>query len=83
VCAVTLPFPEPTGPPLPRGEIFLAYLDYFRDVIVSKLQGLSEDQLRRSLLPSGWTVLELAKHLTHVERRWLVWGFQGRPVTEP
>jgi uncharacterized damage-inducible protein DinB len=83
VCAVSLPFPEPTGPPVPRSDIFLAYLDYFRSVIVSKLQGLSEDQLRTSVLPSGWTVLELAKHLTYVERRWLVWGFEGQPVTEP
>ncbi len=83
MCAVSLHFPEPTGPPLPRSDVFLAYLDYFRSVIVSKLQGLSEDQLRTGVLPSGWTVLELAKHLTYVERRWLVWGFEGELVTEP
>ena len=80
---MSLPFPEPTGPALPGADVFLAYLDYFRSVIVRKLQGLSEDQLRTSALPSGWSVLELAKHLTHVERRWLVWGFEGRPVAEP
>lgn len=80
---MSLPLPEPTGPPLPRGDVFLAYLDYFRSVVVSKLQGLSENQLRTSQLPSGWTVLELVKHLTYVERRWLVWGFEGQPVDEP
>lgn len=80
---MSLHLPEPTGPARPRGDVFLAYLDHFRSVIISKLQGLSEDQLRTSVLPSGWTVLELAKHLTHVERRWLVWGFEGQPVTEP
>ena len=81
--AVSLPLPEPTGPALPRGDVFLAYLDHFRAVIVTKSQGLSEDQLRTSALPSGWTVLELVKHLTHVERRWLVWGFEGKPVEDP
>jgi hypothetical protein len=39
--------------------------------------------LRRSRLPSGWTPLELAKHLRYVELRWLEWGFEGRDVSEP
>jgi len=80
---VNVPFPSPTGPPAPRAEVLLGYLDYFRCVVVSKVQGLSDAQLRVSLLPSGWTVLELVKHLTHVEQRWLVWGFQGQPVARP
>jgi uncharacterized damage-inducible protein DinB len=80
---MNLPFPEPTGPPAPRAEVFLGYLDYFRSLVVSKAQGLSEDQLRESVLPSGWTVMELVKHLTHVERRWLVWGFEGQLVAQP
>jgi len=80
---VSLPFPEPTGPPAARAEVLLGYLDYFRSLMVSKVQGLSDDQLRTSVLPSGWAVLELVKHLTHVERRWLVWGFEGQPVAQP
>ena len=51
--------------------------------MVTKVQGLSDAQLRVSLLPSGWTVIELVKHLTHVEQRWLVWGFEGQPVARP
>jgi len=78
-----MPFPEPTGPPGPRAEVLLGYLDYFRCLVVSKVQGLSDAQLRVSLLPSGWTVLELVKHLRHVEQRWLVWGFEGQPVARP
>jgi len=78
-----MPFPEPTGPPGPRAEVLLGYLDYFRCLVVSKVQGLSDAQLRVSLLPSGWTVLELVKHLRHVEQRWLVWGFKGQPVARP
>jgi uncharacterized damage-inducible protein DinB len=34
-------------------------------------------------LPSGWTPLELANHLQHVERRWLQWGFEGQAVDDP
>ncbi len=78
-----MPFPEPTGAPGPRAEVLLGYLDYFRCLVVSKVQGLSDAQLRVSLLPSGWTVLELVKHLRHVEQRWLVWGFEGQPVARP
>jgi len=59
------------------------YLDYFRSVLVEKLQGLVEENLRGSRLPSGWTPLQLVKHLTYVERRWLVWGFLGEPVPDP
>ena len=39
--------------------------------------------LRTSLLPSGWTPIELIKHLRYVERRWLEWGFEGRDVADP
>jgi len=38
---VSLPFPEPTGPPAPRAEVLLGYLDYFRSLVLSKVQGLS------------------------------------------
>ena len=34
-------------------------------------------------MPSRWTPLELIKHLTFVELRWLEWGFAGRDVDEP
>jgi uncharacterized damage-inducible protein DinB len=59
------------------------YLDYYRAVVLAKLEGLTEEQLRTSLLPSGWSPLELVKHLAHVEMRWLEWGFEGRPVDDP
>ena len=80
---MSLPFPSPTDPRSSRAEVFLGYLDYFRSVMVSKLQGLGDDELRASRLPSGWTPLELLKHLTYVELRWLVWGFEGEPVAQP
>ena len=78
-----LPFPSPTVVVDSRTEVFLGYLDYFRSVIVDKLEGLPDSELRTSRLPSGWTPLELLKHLTHVEMRWLVWGFEGCDVAAP
>lgn len=47
------------------------------------MAALPEAEQRRSRLPSGWTPLALVRHLTFVERRWLVWGFEGRDVGDP
>lgn len=80
---MSFPFPSPTVPVTSRAEVFLGYFDFFRSVLVDKLRGLSDDDLRGSRLPSGWTPLELLKHLTYVETRWLDWGFEGRQVGEP
>jgi uncharacterized damage-inducible protein DinB len=77
-------FPEPTQDPgAPRTEVFLRYLAYYRAVLAEKLQGLSDDDLRGSRLPSGWSPIELLKHLRFVELRWLEWGFEGRDVGDP
>ncbi|MGA5309425.1 DUF664 domain-containing protein [Micromonospora taraxaci] len=76
-------FPEPTAPAGSHTEVFLRYLDYFRESMVAKVSTLDESELRRSRLPSGWTPLELLTHLRHVELRWIEWGFQGRDVAEP
>jgi hypothetical protein len=80
---MSLPFPEPTDVATSRAEVFLRYLDYFRSVLVGKIQDLSDSDLRSSRLPSGWTPIELVKHLTYVELRWLEWGFEGRDIAEP
>ena len=63
--------------------MLLRYLDYFRARLASKLEALPAAELRCSRLPSGWTPLELAKHLRYVELRWLEWGFEGRDVGNP
>jgi hypothetical protein len=64
-------------------ELLLAYLDYYREAALQKIDGLSDDDLRRSRLPSGWTPLELVQHLAYMERRWLQWGFAGEDVPDP
>jgi uncharacterized damage-inducible protein DinB len=80
---VTLPFPSPTRAYDDRRQALLGYLDYFRSVIADKLAGMDDAWLRASTLPSGWSPLELLKHLVHMERRWLVWGFVGEYVDDP
>ena len=80
---MTVPFPEPTAPADSRSEVFLRYLDYFRARLTAKLRTLPPADLRTSRLPSGWTPLELLKHLRHVERRWLEWGFEGQDIKDP
>jgi uncharacterized damage-inducible protein DinB len=80
---MTTPFPSPTIPIATRAEVFTGYLDYFRSRLISKLRSLPPEALRASILPSGWTPIELLKHLRYVERRWLEWGFDGRQVAEP
>jgi uncharacterized damage-inducible protein DinB len=80
---MTVTFPEPTAPAGSRAEVFTRYLDYFRAQLAARLRGLPDGELRRSRLASGWTPLELLKHLTYVELRWLEWGFEGRDVADP
>ncbi|MGZ0149427.1 DinB family protein [Kribbella sp. WER1] len=64
-------------------ELHLEYLDRYRGIIAAKLTGLSDADLRSSRLPSGWTPLELLKHLIFMERRWLRWGFTAEQVEHP
>lgn len=80
---MSLPFPSPTVPCPSRAEVLLGYLTYFRSTLEVKLEGLPPAELHTSRLPSGWTPLQLLKHLTFVERRWLVWGFEGEAVADP
>ncbi|WP_433791381.1 DUF664 domain-containing protein [Actinoplanes sp. CA-252034] len=80
---MTIEFPSPTTPAANRAEVFTRYLDHFRESLLTKAATLPEADLRASRLPSGWTPLELVKHLRHVERRWIEWGFEGRAVPDP
>jgi uncharacterized damage-inducible protein DinB len=77
------PPPEPSEKLSDPRELLTAYLDFYRQAILRKLEGLPEAELRASHLPTGWTPLELLKHLAGVERRWFRWGFAGEDVDEP
>jgi hypothetical protein len=77
------PPPEPTTELSDPHALLSAFLDFYRQTILRKLEGLPEAELRGSHLPTGWTPLELLKHLAGVERRWFRWGFAGEDVGEP
>ncbi|MFF4277331.1 DinB family protein [Streptomyces kronopolitis] len=77
------PPPEPPVTLSSPAELLTGYLDFYREAVLRKLAGLSEEELRHSRLPSGWMPLALLKHLAHVELRWLQWGFAGERVDEP
>jgi uncharacterized damage-inducible protein DinB len=79
---VTAVFPEPASTPDLRG-LLLDYLDFFRGVVADKLEGLSDAELRTSVVPSGWSPAGLVNHLVNVERRWLRWGFQAESLDDP
>ncbi|OXM56169.1 Mini-circle protein [Amycolatopsis thailandensis] len=63
--------------------MFVQYLDHFRSAVIGKIDSLDEDELRRSRLASGWTPLELVRHLRFVELRWIEWGFRGEAIADP
>jgi len=46
------------------------FLDEHRDALNRSLDGLTEEQVRRSLVPSQTTLLGLVKHATFVEKVW-------------
>ncbi|MEU6493854.1 DinB family protein [Streptomyces sp. NPDC046994] len=46
------------------------FLDAQRASALAIIDGLTDEQLRTSVLPSGWTPLGLIQHLGHAERHW-------------
>ena len=83
----SIPEPVPMPEPRPQGTdpkaLFLGYLDYYRSVVTAKVDGMTDEELRGSRLPSCWTPLELLTHLVHMEQRWLRWGFAAEAVEAP
>jgi hypothetical protein len=54
-----------------------ALLQYQRESFARKLDGVSDDDARRALVPSGTTLLWLAKHVATAEQIWVVRRFAG------
>jgi hypothetical protein len=51
-------------------ESLYVSLDRHRDVVLWKLEGLDDAQVRRAMTPSGTNLLGLVKHLASVEYGW-------------
>ena len=56
----------------------VALLDYQRQSLVRKLDGLDAQSARWSPVPSGTSLLWLVKHLTQSEASWIMSRFAGR-----
>ncbi|OXM71864.1 MULTISPECIES: DinB family protein [Amycolatopsis] len=71
-----------TEPPFDGGEReqLTAFLDFLREAVVLKCAGLTDEQARRSLVPSELTTIAgLVGHLTYVEHYWFEAVLAGRP----
>ena len=66
----------------PARAQFEAFLDEHRDGLNRCLDGLTEEQARRSLVPSRTTLLGLVKHATFVEKVWFDEAVTGRSRAE-
>jgi hypothetical protein len=71
------------GSGLSTPGLWSAYLDWQRGDLLAGVRSLGSEDQRRSVVPSGWTPLELLSHVAHMEQRWFVWGFLGEPVAAP
>jgi len=61
----------------------VAALNQVREHITGALDGLSEEDLHRPALPSGWTPLGMVRHLTlDVEQFWFHCAVAGEPFTK-
>lgn len=63
-------------------EVLHRYLQVAREVLLWKLDGLSEYDIRRPMTPTGTNLLGLVKHVASVEAGYLGETF-GRPFEEP
>ena len=52
-------------------------LQYQRDSVIRKVQGIDEAAARQSPVASGTTLLWLIQHLAYAERLWIVHRFAG------
>ncbi|MEA2486489.1 MAG: hypothetical protein QOF16_143 [Actinomycetota bacterium] len=75
---------ERTDPPKSASEkeMLASWLDYERDTMLWKIDGVSGQNLRRPMVPSGTSLLGMVKHLGWVERGWFHKTFLGQDVDE-
>ena len=58
----------------------VAFVDYFRAVLIRKAEGLTDEQARITVGASELTILGLVRHMVVVERAWFQETFAGRDV---
>jgi uncharacterized damage-inducible protein DinB len=76
----TRPDPPMAAPPV---EMLSAFLDFHRATLLCKVEGLTDEQLRRPMVSSGTCLLGIVKHSAYVERWWFSRVFAGDPAELP
>jgi uncharacterized damage-inducible protein DinB len=75
------PLPDP--PSSAQEKVMLsAFLDWARDALLRKVEGLDREALTRRLVVSDTTLLSVVKHLACVERRWFRMRFNGERLVD-
>jgi uncharacterized damage-inducible protein DinB len=64
-------------------EVLAGFLDHYRQTLLDICEGLSEDQLRRPMVPSGTSLLGMLKHLAFTERGWFQEGVANERFDYP
>jgi hypothetical protein len=68
-------------PTIVETRALISRLNAQRGHVMGILDGLSDEELRRAVLPSGWTALALIKHLTFdIEYFWFRGIVAGEPI---
>ena len=82
----TLPAMADQKPPYLAGDeraVLCSLFQYQRDSFVRKVVGVDDATARRSMVPSGTSLVWLTKHLAYAETIWFVQRFAGESVELP
>jgi uncharacterized damage-inducible protein DinB len=68
-------------PELKERDMLVGWLEFHRATLLSKCEGLTDDQLRdRSVSPSSMSLIGLVRHCTEVERNWFQRVLQRKEI---
>lgn len=73
--------PDETGTADER-PMLESFLDHYREVVVAKVRGVSEDDARRRLVPSLTTLGGLLRHLRRAEMSWFEHRLPATPLED-
>ncbi len=71
---------QPDAAPASEREALTAFLDKQRDILVRKIEGVTDDDARSAPTASSLSLLGIIKHCALWERRWFQVIFAGRSV---
>jgi hypothetical protein len=66
----------------PEQEALAFFLAAQRSSVLAIIDGLADEQLSRSIVPSGWTPAGMVEHLGDAERVWFQHVVAGEPIDD-